>query len=229
MHYALLVIGYGDLNERMQPFEEWGCRAPDPHGDDPLCKYLEFLDMTEELKEWADEDDLKKYGCINAYAAAVEGCEFIDGVPGRWHNPRGYWDWWQIGGRYSEVMRHKDGRYISKGIKSDVDFSLDERLIKYANRKWEIGVKGSERTESEIKNHDYILVEVDTYLINNFKDKETHARTMASFYTYAVLDEKGNWHERNGEKTHEWAGNFFDRFIKDLPEDTPLTIIDYHN
>ena len=229
MHYALLVIGNGSLEERLQPFEEWGCRAPDPHGDDPLVPYLKFLDMREEIKEYIDEDDLKKYGSLEVYAAAVEQCEFIDGIPGRWHNPNGYWDWWQIGGRYSEIMRHKDGRYIAHGLKNEVDFSLDQKLVKYANRKWEIGVEGAEKTESEIKNRDYVLVECEKYLVDNFRDKETHAKTMASFYTYAVLDMDGNWHERTKQKIHEWAESFYSKFIEHLPDDTPLTIVDYHN
>ena len=59
------------------------------------------------------------------------------------------------------------------------------------------------------------------------------------FFTHAVITEDGIWHEvgqmgwwGNSSETEEerkaWVKTYWDRFIKELPGNTPLAIIDCH-
>jgi hypothetical protein len=57
-----------------------------------------------------------------------------DGRVGCLTNPNSKWDWWEIGGRWSDHLRHKDGTYGDSFKKADVDFDfvLDEAGLKAA-------------------------------------------------------------------------------------------------
>ena len=70
------------------------------------------------------------------------------------------------------------------------------------------------------------------------KNKETYAKCMSNFTMWAVVKD-GVWYEKgemgmfacSGE-THDeavtWEMNFYDTFIKDLSEDTLITVVDCH-
>jgi hypothetical protein len=60
---------------------------------------------------------------------------------------------------------------------------------------------------------------------DNFKNKETYVSWSTSFWGYAFVDQNG-WHDIDSEKGEqiEWVNNFYDKFIKNLPENTRISV-----
>ena len=59
---------------------------------------------------------------------------------------------------------------------------------------------------------------------DNFEDREHYIASMTAFWGLAFVDKSG-WYELDGkQKQFDWVVNFYDRFIKPLPDDTLLTI-----
>lgn len=134
----------------------------------------------------------------------------------------------------------KDFR-VDSAHKKYIDFTKMHRTEENYNdaiRYWELVVEGDE-PKNEIEN-DIIKFSFykPQYFIERYKNKETYAKCNSSFKTWAVLKDDV-WYEKGSmgmfamsDETHDeavdWDLNFYDRFIKDLPEDTLLTIVDCH-
>jgi hypothetical protein len=59
---------------------------------------------------------------------------------------------------------------------------------------------------------------------DNFESREHYIASMTAFWGLAFVDNKG-WHELDGKtKQFDWVVNFYDNFIKPLPDNTLLTI-----
>jgi len=132
-------------------------------------------------------------------------------------------------------------RRVDTALVKEIDWSAihqtEERYNK-AIRFWELKVEGQEpqnKEEEEQLKWDWYKVE---YYTDRYKDKETYAKCESSFTTWAVLKD-GQWGEKGSmgwwamsDESHDeaidWELNFYDRFIKDLPEDTRITIVDCH-
>lgn len=115
---------------------------------------------------------------------------------------------------------------------------LNKKDYDRAIRFWEIKIENQEpktdKEKEELK-HDFYNKE---YYINTYKNKETYAKCMASFTMWAVVKD-GKWYEKgemgwwgmSSETPDEcvsWEEGFYDHFIKDLPDDTLLTVVDCH-
>jgi len=159
-------------------------------------------------------------------------------------NPNSKWDWWVMGGRWSGFFKMKKGK---KGVlgepgvgnntpqydcdqaeKGDIDFKFmenDPKEIENLMKHWETTLSGKSFYKPEYYKIRY--GDIDNYLCIETK-----------FSTHAVL-RNGEWFENGAigwfgttgakpEEENRWSLEFFDRFIKDLPNDTLLTIVDYH-
>ena len=138
-------------------------------------------------------------------------------------------------------------KVISEGYKTDsayvkdIDFAKMHRTeedYKNALRYWELIVEGAKpknkKEEEQVKWNWY----KPEYYTERYKDKETYAKCNSSFSMWAVVKD-GVWYEKGqmgwwamSDETHDeavdWEMNFHDRFIKDLPEDTLITVVDCH-
>jgi hypothetical protein len=103
-HFSLLVIG-DNVEEQLKPFWELDLY---PH-EMRECEYAVFKDCTEEvLAKW--EEDKKGYENFKQFAEDYHG--YTEEPPGSgkfgyWHNPNAKWDWYVIGGRWSNMLRMK--------------------------------------------------------------------------------------------------------------------------
>jgi hypothetical protein len=181
------------------------------------------------------------------------------------YNPNSKWDWYQIGGRYAGILLLKEGiekkenpnfswgwdekdkedvlnkSYVDSALISEIDWGklhLNQEEYNKAINFWEMKVEGKEPITEEDKEelkYDYYKTE---YYVDKYKTKETYAKAMSSFTTWAILDRSG-WKEKGGmgwfgmssesnDEGLEWELNMYDKFIKDLPLDTRLTIVDCH-
>lgn len=138
------------------------------------------------------------------------------GKYGYWENPNKKWDWYQVGGRWSGLLKLKtkassgitgtkswinESEYIpddcvdSAKVK-DINFSLD--LIEY-NKKlrfWELIVEGDapkSKEDEEVIKRNYYKPE---YYSNRYDSKEHFAQLSAEFGTYAVITPDGKWHSK---------------------------------
>lgn len=125
--------------------------------------------------------------------------------------------------------------------KGDIDWDkmhLTEERFDKACRFWEMKVEGAEPiTEEEKEEMKWDWYKPEFYS-ERYKDKSTFAQCEASFTMWAVV-KNGEWYEKGdmgwwgaSDETHDeavdWEKNFYDRFIKDLPDDTLLTVVDCH-
>jgi len=130
---------------------------------------------------------------------------------------------------------------VDSALMKDIDWSKMHNVqSKYdkAIRFWEMKVEGAEPKtddEKEALKWDWYKTE---YYTDRYKNKETYAKACSCFTMWAIVKdgvwyEKGSmgWFGMSGESDDEaldWEMNMFDRFIKDLPEETRLTVVDCH-
>jgi hypothetical protein len=157
------------------------------------------------------------------------------------YNPDSKWDWYEVGGRYAGRIAVKNGVEIDSAYVKDIDFSKMHRTEEDYNdaiRYWELVVEGAKpQNEEEEERIKFTWYKPEFYL-ERYKNKETYAECQSSFAMWAVIKD-GVWYEKGqmgwwamSNETHDeavdWELNFFDRFIKDLPEDTLITVVDCH-
>jgi hypothetical protein len=116
MHYALALIHAEDesIENILAPFQE------NNMGDCPK-EYLEFF--VEYTKEEAHAMDEKDYTCFE---------QDEHGNWGYWFNPESQWDWWEIGGRWKNILQTKDGTRCNSARIGDIDLKIFRALPLYA-------------------------------------------------------------------------------------------------
>lgn len=151
------------------------------------------------------------------------------------YNPKSKWDWWVIGGRFSDVLEGRfKGSYAdwvdygcSARIK-DIDFSLDEEEYEYRLKKWDKIMDGSADTLFKTE-----------YYEERYEDREEYAKRLASFSTHAVVTPDGEWHEigeciwfgmstETPDEARDWDLTYKERFIDTADPDLIMTIVDCH-
>ena len=151
-------------------------------------------------------------------------------------NPEFSWGWDTKA--MEEVL--KEPR-VDTALMGQIDWSKMHNVqSKYdaAIRFWEMKVEGDEpKTDQEKEELKWDWYKTEFYT-ERYKDKETYAKSRASFTMWAIVKD-GVWYEKghmgmfamsseSDDQALDWELNMFDRFIKDLPEDTRLTVVDCH-
>ena len=130
-HFTVMVIG-PDIEKALQPFHEFECTGTDDEfvqniniterarndfneceRKESFAEYVSDWHGVKALAEDAEPDlaDVHKYGWVRVNAAG-EVLEVIDRT-----NPNKKWDWWQVGGRWSGLLKLKQGAEL-RGIGS---------------------------------------------------------------------------------------------------------------
>jgi hypothetical protein len=130
---------------------------------------------------------------------------------------------------------------VDTALMKDIDWDKMHHVqSKYdsAIRFWEMKIEGAEPTTEEEKK----LLEWDWYkpefYTERYKNKETFAKSRSSFTMWAIVKD-GEWFEKgkmgmfgmsdeSNDEGLDWELNMYDKFIKGLPEDTRLTVVDCH-
>lgn len=133
-HFTVMVIGENP-EKQLAPFQE------NNMGDCPK-EFLEWISV---------EDD---YETIDE--AVEDGYKLKNGVPGYLENPNRKWDWYQLGGRWSGMLKLKNGAegnngtpglmtspacigYCDQAIKMDIDIvGMRKEAIKKASMEYDI-------------------------------------------------------------------------------------------
>jgi len=232
-HFSVLVIDTQDevsVSEHLEPFDENRCR-------------VKFCDCTNDVLESWDEleaDEKRNFSSIEEYASHCYNYSVLNDEKGEHYgyfvNPNAKWDWWNIGGRWPNMIPLKDGSKCDDAPFGLVDLEAlkcDPEIFKESERLWELVVEDknpeTKRDKELIKN----VISTKDWYLNRFKTKEDYARQAASFYTFAVLKD-GEWFEKGWverekfEDEYNWAENFYDNFLTNLPEIAYITVVDCH-
>lgn len=265
MHYTVLVLRKANnnkcLGEILAPYDE-------------NLEVEPYIDMTYDIvaelgkEHLSKNDDIKiidinqwrKKDFYNYYRNEfLSGCDTDEnGNILSTYNPESKYDWYQVGGRFSGLLKIKkdaiykysinedsEDLYVDKALKGDIDWdSLTTLSAKnpekeYYTKFWKYYVEGQEPPEEDAEIVKKIFA--NTYYPNTYYLKyrtlENYLKIIGSFCTHSVVTDDGRWHEEGqnlwlssseSKEEDDWAINFYDRFIKDLPDDTELIVVDCH-
>ena len=241
-HFTVLVVDTNNeksVDEWMEPFYEclekdriidWTVQDvldyfkkenvdfPYDHVDE--SNMIEYLERAEELDfDTSEHDD--------------EGNLYYLG------NEDAKWDWYEIGGRWSGMLKKLDGTRCDECEVKDLDLSLDKDMYEKAKRFWEVVVDKQPLKDGEYADG-FTSWYKDSYYKDTFGDKETFAKDKASLSTLAMLLD-GEWHEQGkmgwfgmsdttSDSLKEYT-KFFNKTLEELKETHPhatVTLVDCH-
>ena len=259
-HFTVLVIGE-DIEAILQPYHEYECTGIED-------QYVKFVPAEESIEELQKEFEEQKDGgmqSLHEYIIDYYGYHTNEaGVWGRRTNPDRKWDWWQVGGRWSNWILLKDGRKVDRCYKSDIDFEakeakcMNEAAIEYdkamdiidgtePNKSW-VEIRDSNHGVSiDIKREMYHaqarvikwkenvkdpFSSVDDYLKS--KDDFIEEAKLRAWSTYAICSKDGwlgkgdmGWWGISSNEDADWTKKSVE-YIKSLPDDTIITLVDCH-
>lgn len=140
-------------------------------------------------------------------------------------NENGKWSSYKIGKAFSIPFLTKDGREVFQAYKKDIDWEkIHLSGKKVYERVWEMCMENSTPNDD----HEKVLFEnmknMTTYF-EKFENKNNYVVSNTAFWGYAFLSDINGWLDaENEEDQFAWMSNYYDVFIKNLPEDTLLTI-----
>ena len=251
-HFPVAVLSHApqDVETLLAPFDE---STRDP-------AYVEFEAADESMEE-----------IRRAFEREKEPGETLEDFVSRWYgytynaeldawgylrNPNPKWDWWELGGRWSNMLRLKAGRkgnradrtcpntkeprkrsYCAQARLKDIDFSPDPQAYNEALRFWEVVVEGSPLRDGENSAQFHTFYRREYYL-DQFRTKENYARNCSSFTTRALVTPDGEWYE-NGEmglfgahnataESRSRYGEFLRSTLANADPEMWLSIVDCH-
>lgn len=140
-------------------------------------------------------------------------------------NQNGKWSSCNIGKFFSMPFLTKDGREVYQARKGEIDWSkvhLNNDNV-YA-RAWEMVIDG-DKPKNDIEKTIYENMKDKISYFKKFDNKDNYITSNTSFWGYAFLSDKIGWVDADDcADQFAWMKNFFDVFIKNLPNDTLLTI-----
>lgn len=206
------------VQDVLKYFKEHNVDFPYDHVDE--SNFVEYLERAKELEfdtsEYDNEGNLYYLGNNNAK-----------------------WDWYQIGGRWSNLLRKLDGTRCDECEVKDLDLSLDTELYNEAKRFWEVVVEEQPLTDVE-RPSDFFTMYKPEYYTEMYGDRDNFAKSCASFNTFAMLLD-GEWYEQGKmgwfamsdttKESLEKFTDFMDKTLRELKKTNPhakVTLVDCH-
>lgn len=198
--------------------------------NETLGLYKRLLDAQTEDSEYNDFLNLQ-IGQLSAmtpqeyYASMAEKYE-KDEKTGELYteiNPYGKFDCIRTNPLFALPLITKDGKEVYTAKKCEVDWSkmhmTDATAYEIA---WDT-VMGGKKVETDDEKLIYENMKNRTAYFQAYVDRDNYIKSNTSYWCYAVLDKKG-WNEC--EEQFEWVCNFYDTYIKKLPDNVQLTIVE---
>ena len=241
-HFTVLVVDTNNeksVDEWMEPFYEGleKDRISDWGVQDTL-KYLKDHNVDFPY-DYVNETNLEEYLAV----VKNEGFDISEhdneGNLYYFGNKDAKWDWYQIGGRWSGMLKKLDGTRCDECEVKDLDLSLDKDMYEKAERFWEVVVDKQPLTDVE-RPSDFFTMFKPEYYIEMYGDRDNYAKNQASFNTFAMLLD-GEWYEQGkmgwfamSDTTKESLEKFTDFMYKTLRElkkthpHATVTLVDCH-
>lgn len=229
-HYPVAVFHRKNqsIEELLAPYDE--CLKVEPYIEYTRQEAIDYV--RKNFDSFADKTDEE---CWQLMADdAGEDMVDEDGNIYSDYNPNSKWDWYLEGGRWSGMLKCRNRELDSCRV-GDIDFSDDQEVYEKTLRFWDVVVDHKPAAPNE----EYHTIYKEEYLRDRYKDRETYAKYMASFNTYAVLTPDGEWHapgdmgwfgcpSGSNEEARDWYEHYKERFIDTADPDWILTIVDCH-
>lgn len=198
-------------------------------------------EILKEIERYCDKDhDLKeKYSKLSDQEKIANwtGYEIFDkeGNPLTTYNPNSKWDWYVTGGRWSGLLKTKDGQQVDSCLVKDLELTPDKKEYDEAIRFWELVVEEQPLKDGEEKPLNWYKKE---YYLERYGTKENYANKQCQLSTYAVLMPDGLWYEpgemgwfglsgATTDQEKEWDENYH-KFFEQAEDDWTITIVDCH-
>ena len=150
------------------------------------------------------------------------------------YNPNAKWDYYCVGGRWSGMLKTKNGEADEARVK-DIDFTPNQKSYERALRFWDVIVEGKPKKEDE----NFFTIYKPEYYADIYGDRETYAKAISSFQTFAVILPDGTWLEEGhmgcfgissstSDDVREWSANYKKNFIDTADPEWILSIVDCH-
>lgn len=206
------------VQDVLKYFKEHSVDFPYDHVDE--SNLVEYLERAEELEfDTSEHDD--------------EGNLYYLG------NENAKWDWYQIGGRWSNMLKKLDGTRCDECEVKDLDLSLDTEMYNKAKRFWEVVVDNQPLTDVE-RPSDFFTMYKPEHYTEMYGDRDNFAKSCASFNTFAMLLD-GEWYEQGKmgwfamsdttKESLEKFTDFMDKTLRELKKTHPhatVTLVDCH-
>jgi hypothetical protein len=170
-----------------------------------------------------------RYQDFDTFMKDWAGCNEKDSETGKygyWENPNKKWDWWQVGGRYSDrLMLRNSGSKVDSAIVKDIDFDeMTQVQVKMRENLW----REAEGEDDATRYFKYGIEKNMTY--------EQYIKQAQSFTTFAVIMPDGKWYEKGqmgwwacvSNEEAEWGEKYKERFLDTAKPEWTLTIVDCH-
>ena len=190
-------------------------------------KAIESTTDEKQLRVFKEElDYLKSIDDLDYYYDITDGLDINKETGDAYstENPNGKYDQCNIGKFLSMPLITKDNKEVYSTTVGNVNWNavhLSNRDI--YKRTWEMVVDGDEPKNDDEKTIFDNMRNATNYF-KYFGDKETYVAMSTAFWGYAYVDQNG-WIEMDGKQSQkEWVLNFYERFIKKLPQDTIISV-----
>lgn len=234
MHFPVAVITKGEptdaeLSALLAPYEE-----------DAADEFMEFVDTTDEYREnyenclyhgdgpEADRLPYKHLYTFRGYCLLVESATERGGRFGYLRNPNAKWDWWVVGGRWTDALALLGGGRASAAPVGDIDLSLKKEAYEAAMRAFE-----KRSADGKLDFSEPFAWELNSRSFPKWEDADDFARAATWGGFFFVVTPDGAWHEcaetwrMYAPEAREWREGFAARFLEPY-RDCFLTVVDCH-
>lgn len=188
--------------------------------------HLRFIKRIPIMAKWSDERIYKEE---IKYYEPEEISE--DGGIYSTYNPKSRWDWYEVGGRWKNML------IINNPYNPESTIRANSALVK--DIRWDLMLE--ENKKQIIPYEEYLKTSYYSkdYLKELYPTEEAYIRYMTEFNTYAVLTPDGEWYEpgkmgwwgisyATPEEERQFSEKYKEQFIKTANPEWELTIVDCH-
>lgn len=238
-HFVCIVAGDNpdelmkpyDRREEEEPYVRYRYKDAAKIKEKYIELYEGILNSDEETidKEELEDivNDLKEMSIEEFYEELTEGLTIDDetGDAISTENRQGMFSYYELGKWLSVPFLLKGGREVFQAKKSDINWDKIHLGGGDIYRKtWEMVMEGVEPSTDYEKTIYDNMKDKETYF-KKFETKENYVVSNTAFWGYAFLSEKTGWVDASDTSDQfVWMAEYYNMFIKNLPNDTLLTI-----
>ena len=238
-HFVCIVAGDNpdelmkpyDRREEEEPYVRYRYKDAAKIKEKYIELYEGILNSDEEAinKEELEDivNDLKEMSVEEIYEELTEGLTIDDktGDAISTENRQGMFSYYEIGKWLSVPFLLKDGKEVFQAKKSDINWDkIHLGGGDVYRRAWEMVMEDSAPTTDYEKQIFDNMKDKTTYF-QKYETKENYVVSNTAFWGYAFLSEKTGWVDASDTNDQfVWMAEYYNMFIKNLPDDTLLTI-----
>lgn len=237
--FTLVVIGENpdemikpyDSNNEVEPYVVYEYAKRGEYRQ----KHIDILEKIVEMGQHPQLDlikqrleEIKEMDDIDFYLEITEGKPLDENTGNLMSNknPNGRYDACTIGDEatvYPLILKSDDSQ-VFQARKGDVNWEkvhlYDKPLYE---RIWEMVIDGSE-PQNDIERECFDRMRFAKEYLKHYGTPEVYAINQSAFWGYAVVTKDGWTELENNIDPIDWVANFYDTYIKNLSDDTLITI-----